>query len=189
MPPRVPFRKAPKKPASRPANVPMATAKPVVVAPSSATSTTRAQQRRGFSDEQRAQLIQTGKTVGKPLAVGAGIAGAGYVVGKATMGVVTEATKYREAGRPVTEGYDINNDGKDDVITITGLDGLIRVIGPDGKVIAGAASDPPPGWAEKFSETAKTVGLVVGALVVVGGVVYLATHPSSVASLRRAVGR
>ena len=184
-----PFRLRPRKKPAAPApakvpNRPQAAAMPKQVAPSSASTTTRAESRRGISRDTRAEIIRTAR----PLAVGGAAAGGALAIGWGGREVLSAATAHREAGFPKV-GQGVATDPR------TGKEtNLFFVRNPDGTfstygIEPSHTKDPPPPWMEQFGETAKTVGLVLGGLLIVGGVVYVATNPRAAGALRKAVGR
>jgi hypothetical protein len=163
----------------------MARGSPERVAPSSAKNTSRAQARRGLSDESRAQIVKTGKIA----VTGATAAGVLYVGGRAIETVLDARAREREASRArvdvVQVPLDVNGDGLPDTSNAIPL-----VLGADGAYDAFGAA---PSYTKKeastatdIQDTAKTLGYVVAGVVVVATIAYALTRPGVARSIRGA---
>lgn len=153
--------------------------------PAAAKPTSTAEARRGA-------VAETAKKVARPLAIGAAVAGSAVAVGYAVHEGGSAVAQAREATRARIEvaqtPIDTNGDGRPDAYA-----NVPYVLGPDGAFSSfGAAPNftqaPKPSGTQDFAEAAKTVGLVVAGIVVVGALAYVVTRPGVVKGISKAVG-
>lgn len=178
MPPRFALRRKNRQQAG-----PASPAQPVGPTSPAPRAVTAAEARR-FSGPERTVLVQTARTA----AVLGGTAAVVHVGGKAISGAFDAAARKDEASRPVPGvmpvPIDVNGDGVPD-----GVQNVPYFLGPDGQFdVFGADptySRDPQSTGLEIRETAKTVGVVLIGVLVVGGGIYLLTRPS----VQKAIGR